>query len=366
MRMDLSDLKNQSFLAIGTMSGTSLDGLDLALVRFSVSAAEKWSFELVKGHTVSYDSLPWRDTLRNAVHLPPEELNDISLKFSQFIQQEMHHFWRAEGSPSLDAIGSHGHTVFHEPARGITVQIGNTPLLAHGFSCPVVGDFRVDDVALGGEGAPLVPIADALLFAAYSHCTNIGGFSNTSCVIHGQRVAWDISPVNILLNALSEKKGCPFDDRGGWARSGTPIGPLVDALNALPYCTAKGPKSLAWEDVARTYLPMLVDYEKKHFVEDLLASVVEHAAQQMATAWLLGAPGPVLLTGGGVHNDFLWERLRYHSDRILVKAEKDTADFKEAIAFALLGLLRSKGKINVLSSVTGASRDHSAGRIFSN
>ena len=248
----------------------------------------------------------------------------------------------------------------HQPENGITVQIGNLPSLSKLLSQRVVCNFRVQDVLLGGQGAPLVPMGDALLFREYTYCLNLGGFANISSEIEGKRIAYDICPVNIVLNMYAEILGFSYDDKGSIAASGTLNLELLEKLNDLPFYSETAPKSLGLEWVIKWMLPILDGSKISH--QDKLRTTVEHIAIQLSAQIETGSK--VLVTGGGVYNDFLMSRLQSQGDIELIQPSRKLIDFKEALIFGLLGVLKLRGSVNCLGSVTGARNDHSSGNIF--
>jgi anhydro-N-acetylmuramic acid kinase len=258
-------------------------------------------------------------------------------------------------------IASHGHTVFHHPEKGLTVQIGHGAMLAKAAGLPVVNDFRILDIAYGGQGAPLVPAGDKLLFSDYRYCMNLGGFANISFDLNDRRIAFDICPVNIVLNELASRKGKPYDDRGAFARAGKLDLHLFDELNDLPYYKLLPPKSLGREWVEAFIFPL---FEKhKLTVEDLLHTYSEHIAYQINKAASGIAAEKILVTGGGAYNQFLIERIAYFTHHQLIIPHTDIIEYKEALIFAFLGLLRKLGKKNILGSATGASKNLCSGSI---
>jgi anhydro-N-acetylmuramic acid kinase len=340
---------------LGLMSGTSLDGLDLCLVKFEGKGHIEW--EILKAETKAYDQV-LVDRLRQA-HLQSDgEIGKLNFVLGERIASDAEDFCHGL---SVDVIATHGHTIKHRPDLGYTLQIGNPVPLYEKLHCPVVFDFRSQDVALGGQGAPLVPIGDKMLFSEYDFCVNIGGFANCSTEIDGRRIAGDICVANVVLNKLAESLGFSYDDRGKIARQGKVDSDLLSTLNELSFYEMPGPKSLGREWVDQEIWPLLDASELN--TEDLLATFVEHSAVQIAR---IISHGRALFTGGGVRNDFLMERIRRHSDSEIIIPSGDLVDFKEALIFALLGLLRVRDEINVLSSVTGAKHDHCSGQILVN
>lgn len=342
------------------MSGTSLDGVDLAHIRF-IYTNETWAFEILECETVAYDHT-WVNTLKKAVGFSKSELISVNIAFTKLLGGIISDFIRRNKITGLDAVCSHGHTILHQPQKGVTLQIGNLPEIAAITLQNVVCDFRVNDVKLGGQGAPLVPIGDRLLFSDYDYCLNLGGFSNISFEFDGKRVAFDISPVNTVLNFYANQLGFDYDDKGTIARSGELNQSLLAELNALEYYSLPFPKSLGFEFVKETVLPLIERYEIQ--AADKMRTFCEHAALQVFTA-LPRKTGKLLVTGGGAYNNFLIERLSmYLTDIEIVIPDKKTLEFKEALIFALLGILKLRNEINVLASVTGAKHDHSSGKIY--
>jgi anhydro-N-acetylmuramic acid kinase len=288
------------------------------------------------------------------VQLNEEYTDYLGTIIKSFIDK--HKLW------SLDSVCSHGHTILHQPKNGFTLQIGNLPKIADLVGKKVVCDFRVQDVLMGGQGAPLVPIGDRILFSKYDYCLNLGGFSNVSFEEKGKRIAFDISPVNTVLNFYANTLDLDYDDKGKLARSGKLNKALLTELNSLEYYQKTYPKSLGFEFVKEVVLPLTKKYSIP--IEDSLRTFTEHVAVQIALA-LPVKSGTLLVTGGGAYNDFLIERMRHFLPEIeiTIPAAK-ILEFKEALIFGLLGVLKLRDEINVLSSVTGARKDHSSGVIF--
>jgi anhydro-N-acetylmuramic acid kinase len=344
--------------AIGVMSGTSLDGLDLVYVKFTFDKA--YSFEILEAKTLNYSEY-WINTLKNAFDKSAHDLADLSLEYGQFLGQQINNFINKNKIKNLDFIASHGHTILHRPAQGFTLQIGDGTQIANITKHKVVCDFRTQDVALGGQGAPLVPIGDAFLFADYDYCLNLGGFSNISFNDKGGRKAFDICPVNIVLNNMAQQLGYDYDNKGALAASGQLNKQLLNDLNSLSFYNKQTPKSLGYEFVLAYINPIISRYSIPRI--DLLCTFTEHIAQQLALK--LRPKTKVLITGGGAYNSFLINRLKALSDCDLLIPDNTLVDFKEALIFAFLGLRRIEGKVNCLKSVTGAIKDHSTGEIFS-
>jgi len=339
------------------MSGTSLDGVDLALLQFNHK--QGWHYSVLAAVTLPY-SEEWVERLRAAVLISKKALSRLNQEYTLYLA-EIIKIFLAEQIQLPDFISSHGHTVLHQPESGITLQIGNLPLLAQATGYKVICDFRVGDVALKGQGAPLVPGGEVHLFNHYSACVNLGGFANISLLKNDPVLAYDICPVNIVLNALVQSLGKKYDHNGDLARSGQLIPSLLFRLNQLSYYNRPFPKSLGIEWVREVIDPLLKEYETMS-ITDLLYTFSEHCAIQIARQ--LPAKGEVLFTGGGCYNLFLMEQIRSKSKANIVIPSPEIIEFKEAIVFAFLGVLREQNLNNCLASVTGAQRDHSSGNIF--
>jgi anhydro-N-acetylmuramic acid kinase len=262
----------------------------------------------------------------------------------------------------IDAICSHGHTALHQPEKGITYQIGNMPHLAALLGQTVVCDFRVQDVALGGQGAPLVPIGDKLLFSDYDFCLNLGGFANISTDNDTDRIAYDVCPVNIVLNRYVEQLGLNYDDEGKIASTGTINEELLEKLNDLEFYKANYPKSLGLEWVDKNIFPLIDAFQLE--IQDVLKTFVEHIAVQLASEINKKSHASVLVTGGGVYNTYLMNRLEAYSKNEIMIPSKAIIEFKEALIFGFLGVLKLRNEVNCLKSVTGASQNHCSGKIY--
>lgn len=353
-------MSGENYNVLGVMSGTSLDGVDLAHIIFTLKDG-KWDFEIFENTTVPYDTV-WIDRLKNAVGFSSDELQKLNHDYTKLLGGIIAGFLRTYNIKNLDAVCSHGHTILHQPQNGLTLQIGNLPEIAELTGHTVICDFRVADVALGGQGAPLVPIGDRMLFSDYDYCLNLGGFSNVSFEMENKRIAFDISPVNTVLNFYSGQLGHDYDDGGNISRGGAINNELLSALNSLEFYAKPFPKSLGFEFVKETILPLIDAFEIT--VEDKLRTVTEHIAVQTALA-LPKKNDRLFVTGGGAYNKFLIERLQSHLPEMqIIIPEKKILEYKEALIFALLGVLRMRNENNVLSSVTGAGHDHSSGKIY--
>ena len=352
--------KNQTdFYVIGVMSGTSLDGIDLCYAHFQYEST--WKFHIIDSQTVDY-SEQWQDRLRTAIKLNPVKLAQLNNDYTKFLSTVISCFIKKNPEAPIDAICSHGHTVFHEPNLGKTLQIGNLPILATYLNQIVVCDFRTQDVSFGGQGAPLVPIGDAMLFPNYDYCINLGGFANISFDKDSKRIAFDVCPVNIVLNHYVKALGLPYDSEGYISTKGTICVPLLDHLNALEFYASPPPKSLGLEWVQEYVIPLIDTYSLE--VSGVLRTVVEHCAIQISSLLTVNNLRKGLYTGGGVYNSFLMERISSLSSQETTAVDPTIIEFKEALIFGFLGVLRLKELPNCLHSVTGASHDHSSGRVY--
>lgn len=344
-------------LAIGLMSGSSLDGVDLALVNFN-SENGKYGFNILKATTLPY-SAEWEKLLSEAFHQKSEDLTNLDKEYGEYLGEQVLQFMQ-EDNVTPDFIASHGHTIFHKPEQHYTLQIGNGQALAKACGVTVINDFRTEDVLKGGQGAPLVPIGDKLLFSDYEACLNIGGIANVSYDENGQRIAYDICIANQALNYLANQESLKYDKDGLLARSGKIDGALLDKLNSHPFFTQKAPKSLGREFFETEQKNLL----KNLRTNDLLTTFTEHIAMQIGQSLSHLPKGKLLITGGGALNKYLVERIQYHTKHQVIIPEKQIIEYKEALIFAFLGLLKLEGKTNVLSSVTGAESDSCSGRIW--
>ncbi len=399
-----------SYLAVGVMSGTSVDGLDIALCRFerierektSVEASsnkassgkgsnadnservadtpkveerDQWDFKVLKTRTLSYSGTDWPERLANAEKADGYTLMEVHRDFGRFTGEAINNFladFVTKTFQVVDLIASHGHTIFHRPEKGITLQIGDGAEIASVTGITTVSDFRRLDVALQGQGAPLVPIGDELLFGSYDFCLNLGGFANISFRESGKRVAFDICPANIVLNRLAGTLGKEYDKGGETARSGKVLHALLKELENLEFYQTAGPRSLGKEWVEEVFMPVMDKYDVP--AEDKLRTVCEHIALRIAA--VTGNQGEnsgetvklgntlLLATGGGAKNDFLMELIAQKTTPVqVIIPDEEIVDFKEAIVFAFLGVLRLRNEPNCLASVTGARHDNSGGVI---
>ncbi len=345
--------------ALGIMSGSSLDGLDLAFCEFTEKQSS-WAYRIVAAETLPYPE-EWKMILQESYYTDGKMLAENDVSYGKYLGEKASDFLKKHHLKP-DIIASHGHTIFHQPEKGFSLQLGSGQAIAIATGIETVSDFRSKDIQLGGQGAPLVPIGDKLLFAEYGYCVNIGGIANISFEVKGQRLGFDVCPANQLLNHLSRQMGKFYDENGGTASLGKLDKPLFDQLNNVDFCRQHYPKSLSNEQVRETFLPLLDSSPAS--LEDKLYTVVKHIAFQIAKATDSSSGKKMLLTGGGVHNSFLVEAIRRECSHSVCLPNSQIIDFKEALIFAFMGVLRKVGRINCLASVTGAKRDSSGGVVY--
>ncbi len=341
------------------MSGTSLDGLDIALCEFE-GEADNLSYKILKADTISY-SAAQKNKLRSLPFLNVENYFKLHHQFGKFIGKEILKFMNGvPGKPN--AIASHGHTVFHQPEKGFSTQFGCGATITAQTNITTVCDFRSLDVALAGQGAPLVPIGDKLLFNQYKSCLNIGGIANISFTKNNSRIAFDVCFANMALNYFAQLAGSDYDKNGDWAKQGNCNEELLNNLNNLSFFKIKSAKSLGRENFENEFLYCIE--KSKLPVNDILNTLVDHIAFQIAQVLNENKLEDVFVTGGGAHNTFLIEVLKkYYKGKIIIPDET-TINYKEALIFALLGHLRLNEQTNTLSSVTGAKHDSVGGAVY--
>jgi len=345
--------------AIGVMSGTSLDGVDVVCCDFSYDGGE-WSFSTRVGKVYPYTP-EMLERLKHSHELSGHDLAQLDVDYGRFLGGLIKKFVD-ENHCNPRFVASHGYTVFHEPQKGLTLQIGSGAHIAAVSGLDTICDFRTTDVALGGNGAPLVPIGDMLLYGNFDYCLNLGGFANISYDnFDNQRIAYDICPMNIVANTLTRRIGLEFDKGGELGRKGMVDKELLAKLNAIPYYSLHPPKSLGREFVDAEILPL---FDQRTDIENLLATYYQHAAYQIAKAIAADGKCDVLVTGGGVFNSYFIECLKNNTKHGIVIPNKSEIEFKEAIIFAFLGVLRYFGLPNCLKTVTGACCDNIGGAVY--
>lgn len=342
------------------MSGTSLDGLDLAYCVFNY-VNNNWSYDLLNSRTIVYPK-EIIALLKEAYTCPGRRLTEIDALYGRFIGETVKQFIK-EHKITPNLIASHGHTIFHEPEKGFTLQIGNGAQIASVTGIETVCNFRQLDVALDGQGAPLVPIGDKFLFGDYDVCLNLGGFSNVSFDKDGKRIAFDICAVNFVINALVKPLGLEMDKDGKLAEKGKVKHDLLERLNNIELYRNETKKSLGQEWVESTIFPILEEYPNLTKT-DLVCTYTEHAAVQIVKVLNQIDGTRVLLTGGGTFNKYLVGRITANTNKTIMIPDEETVKFKEALIFAFLGVLNICNVENTLSSVTGAKKDSIGGVKF--
>jgi anhydro-N-acetylmuramic acid kinase len=385
---------------MGIMSGSSLDGLDMAFIEFQ-EVSGKWSYTVKAAACHSYSN-EWTEKLRSATLLDALQYQLLHTQYGHYLGEQVNRFIQEHDLQyQVQLIASHGHTTFHIPAQKMTAQLGDGSAIAATTGINVVSDLRAMDIALGGQGAPIVPIGEKLLWPDYNLLLNLGGIANLSFSNEDKYIAFDICPANRVLNMLAHEADKKFDEGGAMARKGSIQNTLLGNLNELDYYKQPYPKSLANDFGTEVLYSMIQD--AKYELQDALRTYVEHIAIQISNAIQLavtdsrrafgkptaaeGLPTPssaeasggkpnlpagqagyrLLITGGGVHNTFLIERLKElisNPDIEIIIPNDELIDYKEAIVMALIGVLRWREENNVISSVTGASRNSIGGAVW--
>ncbi len=357
------------YRAIGVMSGSSLDGLDVAFAEFQENAG-KWSHEIRQADCYSYSN-EWTAKLKTAISLNALDYQLLHVEYGHHIGQQVNKFIEENNLHyQVALISSHGHTTFHVPSKKMTAQLGDGAAIASETQLPVVTDLRALDLAFGGQGAPIVPIGEKLLLGDYDFFLNLGGIVNISFNAEPY-IAFDICAANRVLNMLAGNAGKDYDDGGQMAESGKINQELLNKLNELEYYKQPHPKSLANDFGTDTVYPLIKDSKSR--TEDALRTYVEHIAIQIKGA-VLGVSlqhtdtnRSMLVTGGGAFNNFLVERLTEQLKDLnlqVVLPDENLIKYKEAVIMAFIGVLRWRQEYNILSSVTGAVRDTIGGALW--
>lgn len=354
------------YRAIGLMSGSSLDGLDIAFAEILENGG-KWSYELVHTDCIPYSN-EWINKLKNATSLSALDYQLLHTEYGHYIGKCVNEFIEKHQLQfKVAVVASHGHTTFHIPAKKMTAQLGDGAAIAATTQLPVVTDLRAMDIAFGGQGAPIVPIGEQLFFSSYQYFLNIGGIANISISNNGYK-AFDICAANRVLNMLANEAGQEFDRDGAMARSGQINQALLNELNGLTYYTHPIPKSLPNSFGTDTVFPIIKKYGLT--TADALHTYVAHIVRQIKNAVMtnrVSADGEeqLLVTGGGALNRYLIERLQEALGSIkIIIPDEQLVQYKEALIMALIGVLRWREEYNVLSSVTGAARNSVGGAMW--
>ena len=338
------------YTVLGIMSGTSLDGIDLAICTFTKN--QEWEYKIEKSNTLKYP-IYWKSKLGTLHAQNKAIVEQTDIQFGQYIGETINTFLNGE---KVDFIASHGHTIFHQPENKYTLQIGCGKTISQVTKTTTVNDFRSLDVSLNGQGAPLVPIGDLHLFPNYKYCINLGGFANISIKKESEITAFDICPVNIVLNQVCKELNIDYDNNGDIAKKGKLVPKLIQQLNQLSFYEKIPPKSLGREWVEKQIIPLIINQK----TEDILHTFCEHIAIQIGKQ-LKG--NTALFTGGGVFNQYLMTRIQHYSTSEITIPNQEIIEYKEALIFAFLGVLRIRNEVNCLQSVTGAERDNCGGVI---
>jgi anhydro-N-acetylmuramic acid kinase len=354
------------YKVIGLMSGSSLDGLDIAFTMLEEIRGQ-WKFEIVHAACIEYTE---EMVNSHADHLNVAEFLKLNTSYGRYIGEQVNQFIEKYNlHHQVHFIASHGHTVFHEPHNHTTCQIGDGASIAAVTGLPVISDLRALDVALGGQGAPIVPVGDKLLFGNYDYWLNIGGICNITVPHNGSTLAFDICAANQVLNILASEEGKQMDEGGEMASKGELLITVLEQLNGQEYYQKQPPKSLSNDMAKEIVFPILLQSEYKN--SDRLRTMVQHIAEQIAAAvrkFPCGKEhGSMLITGGGAFNTFLIEKISEILAPLntqVVVPEPEVVKYKEALVMALIGTLRWREETNVLSNVTGASRDSIGGALW--
>jgi anhydro-N-acetylmuramic acid kinase len=361
------------YRVIGLMSGSSLDGLDIVYTEFE-ETGNNWSYEIKAAACAEYSN-KWTNKLKAATNLNAYDYLLLDSAYGKYVAEKVNSFIDANDlHHKVQLIGSHGHTVFHAPQLGITAQLGNGATIAASTGINVVTDLRIMDVVLGGQGAPIVPVGEKLLFKEYNYFLNLGGIANISANLLSSSktyIAFDVCPANRVLNMLASKEGKLYDDKGAIGRTGSVNTALLTRLNDLEYYKQSYPKSLANYFGTDIVYPWIESFNLS--TADALRTYTEHIIQQIVNAINLvngqwsTVNKKMLVTGGGAFNDFLIERLRdalkIFNIEVVVPGE-NLIKYKEALIMGLLGVLRWREEDTVMSSVTGASRNSIGGAVW--
>ncbi len=358
------------YRVIGLMSGSSLDGADIAYCHIHFNNG-KWTYQIIQAETIDYPA-KWKLRLKKLVLQNAITYLRTDVYFGHFLGELLNTFIDAHGIRSdIDFIASHGQTVFHQPENNVTSQIGDGAAIAAKTRLPVVCNFRTVDVAFSGQGAPIAPIADQYFFSGYKIFLNLGGISNLSFILPDKIIGYDVSPCNLVLNALAEKIGFDFDDRGEHAAKGLFDEKLFDELNQSWYYAKDYPKTLSGGFVSKVMMPVFKHYPIT--ADDKLRTMCEHIAHQISRELNkinksqnlnLSKADKMLVTGGGAFNDYLISRIAELSPLSIEIPDEQTIKFKEALLTALMGVLRMRNEVNCFSSVTGASQNNIGGAVY--
>ncbi len=355
-----------TYHVVGLMSGSSLDGIDLSYCSYSTSG-DAFDWELL-----NHATYPIPDTWKSRLLHLPEQSAKTFVKthtyFGHFLSEVINDFIERQ-KITPDFIASHGHTIFHEPNKRFTTQIGCGAAIATQTGLPVINDFRIQDISINGEGTPLAPAADLFLFEGYDFYLNLGGIANLTAKTVDQLVAFDVCPANQLLNFLANQINLAYDKDGILAKSGQLLPALMERLRDFEYYRMSYPKSLDNSWIKKEVLSIFQQFEepvqdKLHTTCKFIAEEITNSLSTVIQSLKMGKNNhyKLLATGGGTFNEFLLECIVESNTKgnlpiEVVLPEKEIIDFKEAILMGLLGVLRVQNRPNCFASVTGAKYD---------
>ena len=348
----------KNYYVLGLMSGTSIDGIDLVYANFVFN--KYWSFKILGSKTYQYNN-DWQKILKNLSDKDLDSIKLIDKSYTKLLSKYILKFIDDFSIKKIDFISSHGHTALHDPLNSITYQIGNLKDLSAYIGLKVICDFRLQDVKLGGQGAPLVPVGEKYIFPEYDTLINLGGFANITIKSNNNLIAYDICPVNIVFNHLSNLIDLKYDHKGKIALSGKLNIELFNCLQSLDYYKQVSPKSLGVEWVNQIIFPIINSFSEIP-LEDLLNTFSKHFASQIADN--IKSTGKILISGGGAYNDYLIQNIKDLTGSEIIIPNSEIIEYKEALIFGFLGVLKDLNINNCYSSVTGAIKDHSSGNIF--
>ena len=352
----------REYNVIATMSGTSLDGLDVVNVHFSIDEKNDISFEIQHSTTYAFTENE-KKVLQDAHNFETTRFLRFHNAVGTFIGEKVNKFIKQYKIKDVDFIASHGHTIFHRPEDNFTFQAGNPAYIVAETGITTVGDFRTLDIAYKGQGAPLVPIGDKYLFSQYDACLNIGGIANISFDISSVLVAYDICPANMALNYFAGMFNKDFDEDGNIGRQGHIDDNMLMALNSIDYYRKRWPKSLGREWFDKDFMQTIQKFSSLD-INNQMRTIYEHIATQIVKAFDEVQGKEILVTGGGALNKFLIELIKNKTTKKIIIPDKQIIEYKEAVVFGFLGLLRILHKNNTLMSVTGAVKDSIGGAVY--
>lgn len=356
---------------IGVSSGSSLAGLDLVFTALT-EVRGKWEYEIRAAVRLPYTP-EWEEKLSGAADLPARDYMLLHSEYGHFTGHAIKSFIHDNQlDHQVHFIVTHGHTIFHVPSQKMTAQLGDGAAIAAVTGLSVISDLRAMDVALGGKGAPLFPLAEQLLFPDFTYRLNLGENATLAAQLNGAFAAFDICPCNYILDSLAATLGRAYDEDGQLAAGGVTDAPLLESLNGLAFYRESYPRTIASKFGTGTVLPLIQKHQLS--TQGKLNTYVKHIAAQIAGT--LGslqqdktqeAPATLLLTGGGIFNGFLIKSIQEALQPLNITItipEEPTSKFRTPLMVALLGALRWRQEINAFASVTGAEKDSVGGALW--